>query len=153
AAAKARRLYVRVPAWSPDTKVLSATAERGYQRVDLSVDIPQVSLDITPTLKKLDGGQSYPNCTALQRGPQVLCLDAASNPDVPMPWLVALAEQNPALVVDANSNRPRFTTDGIVSTIEESSHRFSTKRQPIVLTPFADAVAPHVWLRAQDDLP
>ena len=83
------RLSLRVPAWchsfraavhgqaplagTPGTFLHIDRQWSADDRVDVEMDMP---------LRILQGGESYPNCVALRRGPQVLAVDNRVNPSL-----------------------------------------------------------------------
>jgi DUF1680 family protein len=93
-------------------------------RVEISFDMP---------VKVLDGGISYPNMIALQRGPQVLVFDQALNSvraeDVSIsPESINLLEDNTVLPKKWIGSQA-YQLDAIVD----------GNQQKIILVPFADA--------------
>ena len=115
--AKAARfpLSIRVPGWCRTCTVTAAgqtwrAATNGYVDIDRTWspnDQVTVRLDLTPSI--LEGGPTYPDQIAVQRGPQVLAADERLNPgsspwttDL---WLTGLASTSPTLR-DASCSLP-----------------------------------------------
>ena len=81
-------VQLHVPAWCRNfTAVINGKSVAGTPGQYLTLNqvwdketIIQVSFDVHPQL--LDGGKSYPGFVALKRGPQVLALDQALNPQI-----------------------------------------------------------------------
>jgi len=149
-------LFLRVPAWARSFK---ASVNRGeelsgaagdFLRIDRMWkwgDTVRIEMDLSPRL--VPGGHSYPDHVALERGPQVLALEAALNPAVPYMHRAAPRTMNPAQITlaDATAALPAgwggtqaYAIDGLAS----------GKPQTLVLVPFADAVNYRVWLPRPD---
>lgn len=88
-------LSIRVPDWCRSYSVTAAgrswtAGNDGYVEIDRlwnSNDQVTVRFDLSPTL--LDGGPTYPDLIAVQRGPQVLAADDRLNPGS-SPWTTDL---------------------------------------------------------------
>ena len=94
------------------------------------------------TVDLISGGSSYPNSIAVQRGPQVLALEAELNPklgglDHAMVKSLQLAELNFA---SATSELPKSWP------FREAFALDATGGQRLLLVPFADAREYRVWL-------
>lgn len=141
-------LYLRAPAW---TKSFAAKAGgREYKGAPgefvklagpwKAGDTVQVEMDIT--VRVSPGGMSYPHSVAIERGPQVLALEATLNRDVADLQIAGPATLNVSLA-DAAGKLPltwlgkqAYAIDGQVA----------GKPRQLTLVPFADARSYRVWL-------
>lgn len=90
-------LLLRVPDWC--RKFVATIADEKYQgtsgeylkvtRTWRSGDTVDVQLDLTPQM--VSGTPSYPDCVAIQRGPQILAVDQSLNSDIEI-WLAGLKQ-------------------------------------------------------------
>jgi DUF1680 family protein len=130
-------LHLRVPAWTRRYTASAGgrkytgkpgeflTIERAWAPGD------RVVIDMDMTIAVLAGGKSYPGHVALQRGPQVLALEAAVNPGVNLDDVVVPA-------------RPRLAAgsgDQVYATRSKAG-------KALQLVPFADAVDMRVWIKS-----
>lgn len=87
-------------------------------------------------IKTLDGGKSYPNQTALQRGPQILAFDESLNTSY-------LNNQiNHKRRVAIKTNNYQLITDSLPSEWlgkQVYSFKLNDKKQSLILVPYADA--------------
>jgi uncharacterized protein len=133
-------LFLRVPQWT--RSYVATVGENRYAgkpgqflKIDRewkSGDKVAIAMDMT--VQVLTGGKSYPGYVAMQRGPQVLALEAGANPGLKLDE--AAAPARPGLV------KTRDWDDGPAWSIKAASGA------PLVLVPFADAREMRVWLRA-----
>ena len=130
-------LFLRVPSW---TRNFTATAggrklagkPGEYLKIDRvwkSGDRVEIAMDMTVRL--LDGGKSYPNSVAVERGPQVLALEKSLNA-VPLEE-AAVSQDDLRLEAAAGS-------DGA------QAYRLEAGGKQLTLVPFADAREYRVWL-------
>ncbi len=145
-------LRLRVPEWTSQFAVDIAgshligrpgdflTINREWKRGDTL----KVSMDMTTRV--LTGASAYADQIAIQRGPQILALCRALNPQVK-----DLAE---AALVASDASRPRLTP----LDLKVPSHvlgdqayaidgEYEGKAQQLVLIPFADAKTYRVWMK------
>ena len=130
-------LFLRVPSW---TRKFTATAggrklagkPGEYLKIDRvwkSGDRVEIAMDMTVRL--LDGGKSYPNSVAIERGPQVLALEKSLNA-VPLEK-AAISQHDLRLEAAAG-------WDGA------QAYRLEAGGTQLTLVPFADAREYRVWL-------
>ena len=148
--AKAARfpLFLRVPEWTARfTATAGGQTYKGVAGQFLAIERDwkpgdQVTVDMDVTVRVLPGGQSYPYNVAIARGPQVLALEQAVNPDVLD--LQAAGPRGAAVkLIDASSKLPRnwrgnqaYSMEGVVA----------GKPRELSLVPFTDARTYRVWL-------
>jgi uncharacterized protein len=140
-------IYLRVPEWAMrfsagDTPGLPGTLLK-LERMWHTGDAIQVQIDLP--VRVIPGGASYPDYVALARGPQVLALEAALNPQVPFIHRASLKEVDGSgiEVQDAAGSLPKTWAGGQAYSVDGA---FPGKPQPLILAPFADAVDYRVWL-------
>jgi len=151
-------LQLRVPPWATTfTATAGGKTLAGQPGQFLTIDRiwrpgDRVRISMELPVRILAGGPSYPDYVAVQRGPQVLALEAAVNPAVPY-----LDRTSPAsldvsgLRLTAAPERLPKTWGG---TQAYSIEGFSQgKPQTLVLVPFADAQNYRVWLRKPGQIP
>jgi DUF1680 family protein len=142
-------LYLRVPAWtSRYTASVGGAKLRGKPGEFLTIDRvwkpgDTVTIDMDMTVRLLPGGKSYPNSVAVRRGPQVLALDAAANPNQDLRFVALDGPTRLGHVTDADA----FTAEAVVANLDGSR-----TRKHVVLVPFADARNYRVWLARADAL-
>jgi len=131
-------ILLRKPYWTKDfvVKVNGKTVKGdgqdfvSIQRTWNNSDKIEISCNIP--LVKLDGGKSYPNCIALQKGPQVLSLDKKLNnieaKDIVLPADIQLTSDLTALPKDWIGGRAFSATVPV-----------NGKQEKLVFVPFADA--------------
>jgi DUF1680 family protein len=141
-------LFLRVPEWAGDVGIPATKMEAGYRRIEAAGGENEVSLTVPRKVKKLDGGSSYPGCVAVQRGPQVLCVDMAKEKSIPLPDLIAVAD-------DGEISQKVITTgmSAVYLVVDPETRQFQQQKKYLMMMPFADAQAPRVWLRAANELP
>ena len=154
-------LRLRVPEWTGGFHVRSGAGTlvgKPGQLLDVSRTWSRSStLDIrmeVPT-RVVPGSPSYPDYLMLQRGPQVLALEQALNPDVPCLHRVAVAAglvgPQPAPPAESSGQRHVYEVAGIVGVpAEEGRLRFEPRA--VRLVPFADLVNGRVWIARADRL-
>ncbi len=153
-AARQFTLFLRVPAWttrfSASVKGVQAGGQPGqFFPIDrLWTPGDQVEIQMDMTAQVLQGGKSYPDHVALQRGPQVLALEAALNPQITYLQRAApKLEGTPRLEdVSARMGAGWPQAYAIPGT-------FQGKSVWLNLTPFADALNYRVWLVRPDRIP
>jgi DUF1680 family protein len=79
-------VYIRWPGWAGKPAIADSMSDSGYWRVQVDKSSLTLSLNIQLGIRIHDGGKSYPGCVAVQRGPQVLCVDAARNHTALIPY-------------------------------------------------------------------
>ena len=143
-------LSIRVPAWSRQFAVTAAgktwtDARDGYIEIDRTWetnDRVTVQMDLTTSI--IDGGPTYPDEIAVQRGPQVLAADDRLNPgsspwttDL---WLTGLASATPVLR-DATASLPEKWTGTQAYAVPGYFGNSALGKRPVdvILVPLADA--------------
>ncbi len=145
-------LRLRVPEWTSHFAVEIAgshlmgrpgdflTINREWKRGDTV----KISMDMT--VRVLTGSSTYADQIALQRGPQVMALCRALNPQ--------LKDLAGAALIDSDASRPRLTpVDGKLPLNWPGDQAYAVageyegKPQRLVLVPFADANAYRVWMK------
>jgi DUF1680 family protein len=131
-------LYLRVPTWCAQytatvgSQIVSGKAgelvkiQRRWKPGD------QVAISIDLTVRALDGGASYPDYVALQRGPQVFALDYELNPPDPEKAEPKSTAPGDLKLTDVAAKLPKEwkTTQ---------AYQMEGKAGPFLLVPFADA--------------
>jgi hypothetical protein len=158
-------VFLRVPSWCRRYRAavagVTAWGRSGefvrLDRVWNPGDKIEIEMDLTVQL--LPGGSSYPNRVAVQRGPQVLALDAEVNPDVPFLHRVAPTDGGMVQLAEAASRLPKgwlgsqaYAVPAMAVQRTENG-RQTIKRTEVVLVPFAEAREYRVWLAKPDRLP
>jgi hypothetical protein len=113
----------------------------------------EMTVTVTP------GGASYPSHVAIQRGPQVLALEASVNPQLAFIHRAAPASLDQVTLADAARTLPQkwsgaqaYSVQGLA--VRRSDHsRQAIERTTLVLVPFADARDYRVWLPRPEKLP
>lgn len=142
---------LRVPEWcthfSASVKDAEAAGEPG-QSLKLDRfwhwgDVIEIQMDLPVRL--LAGGPSYPDHVALARGPQVLALESAVNPQLPYLHRASLKTVEAAQIQlqDAAAALPKGWAGAQAYSVDGA---FAGKPQPLLLVPFADALNYRVWL-------
>ncbi len=142
-------LYLRVPEWTKRYTAKAAgktftgrpgeflTIDRDWKlgdRIDIRVDMePHV----------IAGGQSYPNSVAIRRGPQVLAIERAVNPDLPYLHLAA-AKQSTVRLREAKA--PGWWGSQVYALGAVVVAKGEKRNREVLLVPFADANEYTVWL-------
>ena len=144
-------LSIRVPGWCRTCTVTAAGqtwtggSKNGYVDIDRTWspnDQVTVRLDLTPSI--LEGGPTYPDQIAVQRGPQVLAADDRLNPgsspwttDL---WLTGLASTAPTLR-DAAASLPSKWVGTQAYAVPGYFGNAALGRRPVdlILVPLADA--------------
>lgn len=148
AAARPMPLFLRVPEWTSSYRASlggrSYTGTAGqFLRIDRAWkagDIIQIAMDMT--VRQIGGGQEYPDSIALQRGPQILSLEAALNPDIPYPFRAAPTSAELARVREgAYQIDGRFVDRGL-----------ATRSGKLNFVPYMDASEPFVWTKTTNYL-
>ncbi|HVX66509.1 MAG TPA: beta-L-arabinofuranosidase domain-containing protein, partial [Bryobacteraceae bacterium] len=149
-------IFLRVPAWtarfSAEAGGRTSEGQPGrflrLERMWRDGDIIRIDMDVTARV--VPGGPSYPDSVAVERGPQVLALEAELNPEIPHMHRAALATSSAAPLQLTPAELPKGW-DG--NEAWSAAGIFAGKRQPLVLVPFADAVNYRVWLLRPDRIP
>jgi DUF1680 family protein len=136
-------IYLRVPAWC--TKYTASgmqgtpgqylTLERLWKpgdKIDIAMDIP---------VRAVDGGKSYPGSVAIERGPQVLALEASLNPAAPDLAKAAPPSIANVVLADAADRLPQ-------GWFGKQAYAIDGAGKQMVLVPFMDARSYRVWLTA-----
>jgi len=159
-------VYLRAPKWCRRFRAQTQGAEGeawGGGIVELrrkwrEGDKIEIAMDMTVRL--LDGAPTYPDFVAVQRGPQVLALDAAVNPDLRFLELAAPAATDPdalALRVLPPSDLPKNWTGKELFEIKGVVGGRKIENRPLNLVPFGDAgqlgTPFRVWLYKPDKIP
>jgi len=158
-------VFLRVPAWCRRfSATVAGAATPGQPGRFLRLDRTwqagdRIQIDMDLSVQVIGGGASYPDHVALQRGPQVLALEASLNSEVP--FLHRAAPANPAgdQLVDASTRLPKtwtgaqaYALEGI-ATQRTAQGRQSVGKRELLLAPFADARTYRVWLVKPDKMP
>ena len=106
----------------------------------------RVTIDMPLPVRALPGGKDYPNQIALQRGPQVLALDAETNPKLHILNAAAIGKAPAALP----PVRPQAYAVPGFAVARSSQNTFETRPEELVLVPFMDAKVMRVWLPGPD---
>ena len=130
-------LFLRVPSWTRKFTAMAGGRKLAgkpgeYLKIDRqwkSGDRVEIAMDMTVRL--LDGGKSYPNSVAIERGPQVLALEKSLNA-VPLEK-AAISQHDLRLEAAAG-------WDGA------QAYRLEAGGTQLTLVPFADAREYRVWL-------
>jgi len=133
--------------------------------LDVSQTWPRSTrLDIRMDMRTqvVSGAPTYPDYALVQRGPQLLALEQALNPDVPYLHRVALTEageplaMRPAAVPAGWAGRQVYEFDGLVG-LPGEGEPLRLDRRALHLVPFADLNNGRVWItrtgRARRDRP
>lgn len=86
-------IFLRVPAWTTRfaVKGVGQGAPGSFMRVDRTWKRgDRLEIEMEMTVRRAPGGTSYPGRVAVERGPQVLAVDLALDPEIPDRNLVAL---------------------------------------------------------------
>jgi DUF1680 family protein len=154
-------VLLRVPAWtSRFTAKVRGRRYHGHSGTFLRIDREwragdTIVIDMEMDVRLRPGGQSYPDCLALQRGPQVLSLERGLNPGLRAFNLAALAsaDKPPRLRTTAPPagwhGRQTYTLDGLVS-VRGADGAMRPKETPLALTPYGDSSDGSVWLMRPD---
>lgn len=157
-------VYLRVPSWCERFSAVVEGVrfegqagqwlrlERSWQPGD------RILVRMEMPVRLLPGGGAYENHVAIQRGPQVLALERALNPELPHLHRAAPASIVDLRLVAVPGRIPRgwigtqvYGLEGIAS----GGHggRQSVAKTRLFLVPFADAAEYRVWLPRPDRLP
>jgi len=140
-------IFLRVPEWCTHFSAGDTPGQPGsllkLERMWHSGDTIQVQMDLP--VRVIPGGASYPDYLALARGPQILALEAALNPQVPYIHRASLKEVEASGIElqDASGGLPKTWAGSQAYSVEGA---FAGKPQPLILAPFADALDYRVWL-------
>ncbi len=106
-------------------------------------DTIQIQMDLP--VHVMAGGQSYPDFVALSRGPQVLALERALNPEIAHLHRTSLTAVDAMQIQleDAAAQLPKTWAGNQAYRVAGAS---AGKPQSLVLVPFADALNYRVWL-------
>lgn len=141
-------IFLRVPAWTarfaanaggqtyPGVPGEFLTIEREWTAGD------QIAIDMDMTVRVLPGGPSYPYSVAIARGPQVLVLEQAVNPNV-LDLQAAGPRSQSVKLTDAAGSLPRNWRGTQAYRMEAA---VTGKAQELTLVPFTDARTYRVWL-------
>jgi DUF1680 family protein len=144
-------LRLRVPSWT--TKYVATIGNKSYagkpgewlvlSRHWKKGDTVKVSMDMTTRV--IDGGRSYPGDIAIQRGPQVLVLDKALNPQVPLDSVgVAALAGGKVSLEDAHGELPGTWMGSQAYSLQGE---VAGRAALLLLVPFADGRDYRVWLK------
>jgi hypothetical protein len=113
----------------------------------------ELSVSVVP------GGASYPNHVAWQRGPQVLALEAAVNPQIRSLHRAAPTWLDAVQLTDASPRLPKawagtqaYAIPGLASQLAGPG-RQEIRRMDLILIPFAEARDYRVWLPRPERMP
>ncbi len=141
-------VFLRVPSWI--ARYRAKTGEQSYDGKpgELLTIIREwkpgdrIDIDMEMTVRVLPGGPSYPFSITIQRGPQVLALEQAVNPNL-ADLQIAGPDSKEVKLSDAVSQLPStwfgkqaYAMDGVVA----------GKPRVLVLVPFTDARSYRVWM-------
>ncbi len=133
-------LSLHVPAWCSNYEAkVNGRIFKGVPGQYLNIEqswekntVISVSFDMT--IQILDGGKNYPGYIALKRGPQVLAVDQALNPDLKV--LDDIRFKKPVLVPDSDKLLPK---SWVGTQIYSAKAFYEGKPVSIKLVPYADA--------------
>ena len=158
-------LFLRVPSWCRRfTATLAGATTPGKPGEFLRLDRTwqagdRIQIDMEMSGQVLPGAASYPEHVAIQRGPQVLALEAAVNSGIPFLHRVAPVSASEVQLADAAVRLPK----GWIGNQAYAIAGMATQRTPegkqtvgqkeLLLVPFADARRYRVWLIKPDKIP
>jgi hypothetical protein len=132
-------VFLRVPSWTGHfAATVSGKRYDGHPGEFLAIDRTwkagdRIEIDMEMTVQLLSGGVSYPGSIAIQRGPQILALEAELNPGHPNPAAALNLRDASAQLPASWPSRSAFAVDG-------------QGGAALILVPFADAQDYRVWL-------
>lgn len=156
-------IHLRVPGWCPQYTVTAGRTnwsgragewlrvERDWREGD------ELHIRMEMAVRTLEGKPSYPGQVALQRGPQVLALEAAANPGVSYLHRVALDSTAAPRLIEAPGRaaegraRQAYAVAG--TAVSWTGGRTVAARTRLVLIPFSEAREYRVWLPVANRLP
>jgi uncharacterized protein len=107
----------------------------------------ELAMAINPLVRVIPGGQSYPTCVAIERGPELLAIDPASNPQLPIPSSATVTDPD-SLQVNGNT----FSFHGAASIPDAAHGKIDVTDSPVNLITYADATKPIVFMPTRDHL-
>ena len=112
-------------------------------------DTVKIAMDLT--VRALDGGVSYPDSVAIQRGPQVLALEQSLNSDLKSFDNAGPTSISPEALTlaDTKTTLPHTWLGSQAYVLRGES---DGQPKPLVLIPFADAKNYRVWLKKPETL-
>lgn len=131
-------IMLRVPSWTKRFTVTSAGRQmEGRPGQFVSIDRTwsgpdRIEIDMDMTVQVVDGGKSYPNHVAIQRGPQVMALEKSINADVRFLFRAGL--------------RSNFAGDGITVPGVVPASDTSMRDVEFHMVPFSEAKDYRIWL-------
>ncbi len=158
-------VLLRVPSWCRKyTATVAGAPTPGQPGEFLRLDRTwqagdRIQIDMEMTVQVLPGGPSYPDHVAIQRGPQVLALEAALNPEVPFLHRAAPASPAEIQLADAAARLPKTWTGAQayalpgLATEGAAQGRQTVGKKELLVVPFADARNYRVWLVKPDKMP
>jgi len=144
-------VFLRVPEWCTRFSAVTKDGETPglpgillkLERLWHTGDTIQIQMNLP--VRVIPGGPSYPDYVALARGPEVLALEAALNPQTLYIHRASLTQVDAPVIElqDASDNLPKNWAGGPAYSVAGT---FPGKPGPLFLTPFADALDYRVWL-------
>lgn len=134
-------LQLRIPWWCENYTVMVngkkvdftnvsgiATINRNWKNGD------EIAVAFDIAVKQIDGGISYPNHFAFQRGPQVLAIDASLNKDLSSSSTIIV---NPATF--SSKNVSALLPPGWIGKQFYQANVYGNENTPVILVPYSDA--------------
>jgi len=141
-------LFLRAPAWTDRfTATVAGKTYQGKPGEFLKIEREwtpgeKVTIAMEMTVRLLPGGKSYPGLMAIQRGPQVLALDASLNPGVALDTAaLKISGKRVHLTAISDALPSGWAGDQVYAVESQDGKR-------LLLAPFADAGDLRVWLKA-----
>jgi hypothetical protein len=121
----------------------------------------RIDVEMDMTVQVLNGEKSYPGFAAVRRGPEVLAIDSAVNPDLRSVRLAGLASTNPDELGLRAALQSELPDDWAGDELFEINGLVATRTQPeqrrVRIVPFSAAGQQEtsfgVWLPRPDNLP
>lgn len=137
-------ILLRVPSWTRRFTVTNAGRQiQGrpgeFVSIDRTWSAPdRIDIDMDMSVTVLDGGKSYPNYVAVQRGPQVMALEKSINGDVRFLFRAGLQS------MAAGDGR---TVPGVAPASDTA-----TRNVELHMAPFSEAKDYRIWLARPGEL-
>ncbi len=156
-------IHLRIPSWCPNyTAAVGQASWRGRAGEWLRLERDwregdEVRIRMEMAVRTIEGGADYPGQVALQRGPQVLALDAEVNPGVPYLHRAAVDPAAALRLAEApgrvapGRGRQAYVVTG--TALNWTGGRAIAARTKLVLMPFSEAREYRVWLPLVGRLP
>jgi DUF1680 family protein len=149
-------VFLRVPAWtnrfaaSVNDEKYAGEAGRFLRIERMWHNGDTIRIDMDVTVHVVAGDPSYPGYVAVERGPQVLALEASLNSQIPHLHRAALKS---GVTAPPRLTPVELPQDWNGSGAWSAAGVASGRTLPLVLVPFADAIDYRVWLLRPDRIP